>query len=301
MHDQRPSPLRVLEQPATQPVEERVEQLRGELRRLERERRRPAPGLASAQTLQAATAVDPVELRCSSGCPAVDRLLPSGGFLRGSLVEFLGERGSGAGTLAWLAAREAAREGRVVIALDRARRFYPPAALAWGMEADRLIVVRPATVPEELWALDQSLRCAAVASVWVALERLDWRWFRRLQLAAEATGTLGLLLRPPHLLGQPSWADVQLRVTPCRAAEPKSAARPVSGERWRLRVQLQRCRHGQAGGSVELALDEITGEVREGTSHETHALPVVTALAAPALARRASRTRRPGPGAVHHG
>src|SRR5438067_5280877 len=82
-----------------------------------------------------------------TGSPALDRLLPAGGLRRGTLVEYLtSASGSGAGTLALAAAREACREGRAFVVLDRtilarsasagnrSGHFYPPAAAAWGIE-----------------------------------------------------------------------------------------------------------------------------------------------------------------------
>ena len=48
----------------------------------------------------------------ASGCRPLDRLLPMGGFRRGSLVEWLaGGDATGAETLAMFAAREASRDG----------------------------------------------------------------------------------------------------------------------------------------------------------------------------------------------
>src|SRR5438876_737278 len=89
----------------------------------------------------------------STGSSALDNLLPAGGLRRGTLVEYLSSApGSGAGTLALSAAREACREGRALVVLDRvivgtlrvpsagdgtrsvpATYFYPPAAAAWGI------------------------------------------------------------------------------------------------------------------------------------------------------------------------
>src|SRR5687768_12008515 len=67
----------------------------------------------------------------STGSPALDKLLPGGGLRRGSLVEYLTPNaGSGAGTLALCAAREACADGRALVVLDRGRTFYPPAAAA---------------------------------------------------------------------------------------------------------------------------------------------------------------------------
>ncbi len=149
----------------------------------------------------------------SAGAPAIDRLLPGGGLRYGMLIEWLAEfPGSGAATLSLLAAREACRAGGMFVVLDRQRTFYPPAAVAWGIDPQRLVVVHPRSLRDELWAAVQALRSPAVAAMWAAIDRLDDRAFRRLQLAARAGQTLGLLLRPACARSQPSWADVQLSV-----------------------------------------------------------------------------------------
>jgi hypothetical protein len=149
----------------------------------------------------------------SSGAAAIDRLLPGGGLRHGMLVEWLAERPScGAGTLGLLAAREACRAGGMLVVLDRAGMFYPPAAVGWGIDPTRLIVVRPRTPRDEIWAAVQSLRSPVVAAMWTMIDRLDSRNFRRLQLAAEAGRALGVLVRGASARGQPSWADVRLGV-----------------------------------------------------------------------------------------
>ena len=227
----------------------------------------------------------------SSGCPGLDQLLPQGGFKQPSLVEWLSaNRSGGAQTLALVAAREACQAGKSLVVVDRPRRFYPPAAAAWGIDLSRLIVIHPASEADELWAIDQALRCRGVAAVWARREQLDSRDFRRLQLAAESGGTLGLLIRSARARGEPSWADVQLAVSP----------RPSSGG-WRLGVEVTRCRGSHPGQSVELEIDEWTGRIKtrsasegaiptrsasEGIArHETHPLRPAAQLAPPAAGR----------------
>jgi hypothetical protein len=282
-----------------------VHQLQEQLNRLEVTRRQQARRKKSNQS------ASDLHAEVSSGCTALDRLLPSGGFVRGSLVEWLGLRGGGAGTLALLAARQAAKEGGSVVIVDRRRWFYPPAAAAWGLDPQRLILVWPSSLREELWAVDQSLRCTAVAAVWARPERLEERWFRRWQLAAEEAGTLGLLLRAARVRKEPSWADVQLLVAPVAGlSEPGSSKRqrprfgePGYGQRgrvgdptyddedlWRLRIEVTRCRGAAAGGAVELEVDGTRGEVREVPPREkTLFVPLATSLAHPAVGHREAR------------
>jgi protein ImuA len=196
----------------------------------------------------------------SSGCPALDRALPEKGFRPGTLVEWLfrGE-GDGTATLVFRAAAGAFRGGGAVVVLDRMGEFYPLAAVAQGIEPARLIVVHPGNKADHTWALDQALRCPAVAAVVAWPEsldgKLDGRTFRRLQLAAEQGGGVGLLIRPESVRRQPSWADVRLLVEPLPSTSPYGRPR-------RMRVVLLRCRGGRGEQTVEVEID-----------HETHPLP----------------------------
>ena len=190
--------------PVDLPSSDIVRTLQQRVRQIESGHQTPIDATAkSAVWHQDPTAVGRMDAVVSSGCAALDRLLPAGGFRRGTLVEWLStSSGSGAGTLAILVAREAASEGGAVVIVDRPHQFYPPAAAALGIRLEQTIVVRPDTKRDEIWALDQSLRCPGVAAVWSPLsDRLDQRDFRRLQLAAETGNCLGLLLRSSAVRG----------------------------------------------------------------------------------------------------
>jgi hypothetical protein len=209
-----------------------------------------------------------VDQRVSSGNGRLDAILPERGFRRATLVEWLGGgslesgEGSGAATLALVAAREACRSGGMLVTVEPpgSRRFYPPAAAALGVVLERTIVVRPTNAADFQWAVHQALGCPGVAAVvcWTenlqgsASGKLDDRMFRRWQLAAEKGTSLGLLIRPGSVAGNPSWAEVQLRVCSLPTAAEVVAPR-------RLRVEVLRCRGGQAGGSVQLEIDPETG------------------------------------------
>jgi hypothetical protein len=252
----------------------------------------------------------------SSGSAAIDRLLPGGGLRHGMLVEWVGgesgraeeqkntraveqKRGGGGSTalplycssftLSLLAAREACREGGVLVVIDREGTFYPPGAAAWGVDLHRLIVVRPACGRDQLWAAVQSLRSPAVAAVWTAIERLDDRAFRRLQLAAQAGRTLGLLVRPAGARGEPSWADVRLGVGNCGLRIADCGLWESIRNSYRcVQVRVLRCRHGRAGGAAWLGIDDTAHLVREvKVDHDTHPVPVAAELADSAGARGA--------------
>lgn len=210
----------------------------------------------------------------SSGWSELDAILPGGGFRRGSLVEWfaqterssaeqvacdrrsedassrrLGVWGHGAGLMALRVARELCRSGGTLVVLDPGERFYPPAAAAWGVDLERLIWLRVKEAREAFWALDQALRCPAVRAVWCCLgswdAHLDGRWFRRFQLAAEASGSVGLLVRSVAYRGRPSWAELQLEVT--RLCHSSAYERGMRVKRVRCRGRGAEARRGGQG------------------------------------------------------
>lgn len=227
----------------------------------------------------------------SCGAEAVDRLLPAGGLRAGMLVEWLGA--SGAATLGLLGAREACREGGVLVVVDRARTFYPPAAEAWGIDLERLIVVHPQTARDELWAAVQALRSPVVAALWTCIDRLDGRAFRRLQLAVEAGRTLGVLVRPVGARGQPTWAGARLEARPLSVVH--SPLHLNDGRRTRdngrfIEVRVVHCHGGRPGDSAALEIDDASYTVRQARSiHDSLSLCLATELADPTGRSRPAR------------
>jgi hypothetical protein len=127
-------------------------------------------------------------------------------------------------------------------------KFYPPAAALVGLDWERVIVVRVSNARDETWALDQALRSKGVRAVLCWASRLTSKDMRRLQLAAESSGVLGLLVRPLEARREPCWAEARLLVTP----RPGLAGR-------RLRVEMLRGRGMVSGRAVELEIDDETG------------------------------------------
>lgn len=181
--------------------------------------------------------------------------------MRGSLVEWLGvDAGGGASLFAIAAAHQAQRAGGAVVVIDRDFGFYPPAALPWGLDLASTILVHPHNDADERWALDQALRCEHAAAVIAWPRRLDGRTFRRLQLATEASGAAGLLVRPAAARREPSWSHVRLSATP----------HPMASGGWRFALQVLRARgapvsRGPRGEQVQVFVDvdPVSGEFHE--------------------------------------
>ena len=201
----------------------------------------------------------------SSGREPLDALLPAGGFRRGTLVEWMAAaRGAGATRLALDAARAAMGEERPLVIVDRSGAFFPP-ALPAEIDHGRLLLVRCRRGDEAEWACRQALRTSGVGAVLTWVDAYDERRLRGWQLAAEASGTLGLVIRCLPRQPEACFSDVRILVTPV-LQKPSCAA----GGR-RVRLELIRTRQGRPGAAIEVSLDD-----------DAHPLP-----AAPAVGRRA--------------
>ena len=127
--------------------------------------------------------------------------LPVAGLARGGLHELLATSpGAGAGFAAVLLGLAG---GAVLwIAGGAAKTVpWPPGLARCGLPPEQLILLRAARPEDALWAMEESLRCPAVGGALLALDikqeaMLTLTATRRLQLAAEAGGGIGLLLRP---------------------------------------------------------------------------------------------------------
>lgn len=115
------------------------------------------------------------------------------------------------------------------------RRCWPrPAALARSspMALQRSLFVSPSGKEDRLWSVDLALRSGAATLVAADAAGLSLNDTRRLQLAAEAGGALGLLVRPPWERREPSAARTRWLVSPALSSD--------SDQRWT--VELLRCK-----------------------------------------------------------
>lgn len=207
----------------------------------------------------------------STGCDALDSLFPCHGIRRGSLVEWVGDgQASGVGTMALLASRRWCTSDRPVVLVDSKHQIYPVALDALGFDLRPLVLIRPSSERETLWACEETLRCGAIEMVWATIEHLPGIAFRRLQLAAEESGTVAFLVRPANALNQPSWADVRLRVTP----------RLAQGDFLRFHVESAYSHGRSSQSAADIEWDPFHGTLQEcfdkNTSNETHRMSGVS-------------------------
>ncbi len=245
--------------------------------------------LLARQIRDMETAGRPDQERIGSGCRAMDRHLPGNGYARGSMVEMVRNgNGTGVSTLAMLIARQAMTDGKYLVVVDPQRQFYPPAMRSLGIPLERVIALQPTNYADSVWGLDQVLRCTAVGAVVVEAGNWDDRVSRRLQLACEQGGGLGIVTRDIRSLrGQPSWADVQWRV----GCLPQSTSSRLDSDARLFRLELTRCNGGRTGARITVGIDSrgqwIDVSTHQGAGHEhASALHLAAQLAQPTRQRR---------------
>src|SRR6266404_4011615 len=179
------------------------------------------------------------------GVKAIDERLPEGGLALGALHEVAGG-GNGAidgAAAALFAAGIAARtRGKVLWCITRPDLFAPALAQA-GLKSDRVIYLEAGGDKSVLACFEEGLRHGGLGAVVAEVARLPMTASRRLHLAAEGSGTIGMALRrwrrqtEASDFGQPTAATTRWRVS----ALP-SAPLPVPGVgRPRWLVELIRC------------------------------------------------------------
>jgi hypothetical protein len=162
----------------------------------------------------------------STGHPALDRILPGGGWPRASLVEVLLEH-HGIGELQLLLpllVRESAPAQN-----DDGRRWlcwvappyvpHPRALSEAGVDVARILLVHVNNDEQALWSMEQALRSKGSALVLGWVGAVGVSPLRRLQLAAEEGGSIGVLFRPCAARSAPSVAALRLQLSAGRYGE----------------------------------------------------------------------------------
>ena len=132
----------------------------------------------------------------ASGHAALDAVLPGGGWPLDALSELLQPPGLHAEwrlLLPALVRLQQASPGALVL-VGPPHVPFGPALQAQGLAVQRLLWLQVSEPQARLWATEQALRCAGVQAVLAWLPQVRAEPLRRLQLAAAAGRTLGLML-----------------------------------------------------------------------------------------------------------
>jgi protein ImuA len=198
----------------------------------------------------AATIASPKNRTFVTGLSAIDTLMPGGAFPRGSVHEILSDPNYG--TPRFFALLLAKSLNGVIVWCDPEGTLYPPAVAAAGVPMEKLYLLHPKTQADQSWAIAECMRCKGVSATIAQVGRLSRIEARRLQLAAEQGGGIGILLRPMD------------RNASVYAAASRWLVSPAQGlrtvQRWK--IQLIHAHGGRIGQTVILEHHRETNTLR---------------------------------------
>lgn len=172
---------------------------------------------------------------------------PNGSFPLGAIHEFLSSRiedsaatnGFVSGLLASLM-----RNSGTTLWISSARTLFPPALKSLGLEPDRFIFIDLLKEKDVLWAMDEALKCGALAAVVGEVRELDFTMSRRLQLAVEKSKVTGFILRHNFRKLNTTACVSRWKITHL-PSESVNALPGIGFPNWR--VELLRMRNGKSG------------------------------------------------------
>ena len=150
--------------------------------------------------------------------------------------------------------RERGQDSMPIIWSDPRGEVYPPALAALGFDLTKTFLLRTSRDQDEAWAVAECLRCRGVGAVIAASspsKRMSRIEARRLQLAAEHGGSVGILLRQTGRGDDVYAAATRWKVSPYRGER--------TVQRWT--IQLLHGHGGQVGNTVILEWRRETNSV----------------------------------------
>jgi protein ImuA len=149
----------------------------------------------------------------------------TGGFVAGILSSLMGNNG----TSLWI---------------SNSRTIFPPALKNFGIEPHRFIFIDAKKEKDVVWAMDEALKCGALAAVVGEVQDISFTTSRRLQLAVEQSQVTGFILRR-NIRSLNTTACVSRWKITSLPGEPIDDLPGVGLPQWR--VELLRIRNGKPG------------------------------------------------------
>jgi protein ImuA len=182
-----------------------------------------------------------------TGLGSIERAFPGHTFPIGAVHEFLSlaqeDAAATNGFIAGLLSSFMKSQG-VCLWISTKRTLFPPALKLFGIEPERIIFVDLIREKEALWAIEEALKCKALAAVVGELSEISFTASRRLQLAVEQSRVTGFIHRynpkSEHALATVS----RWKITPM-ASIMEDDMPGIGFPRWNVR--LLKVRNGKPG------------------------------------------------------
>ena len=183
----------------------------------------------------------------ATGHTRLDTALHQGGWPTQALTEILCDQpGSGELQLLLPAVKKLCQQGRKLVFVSPPHLPYAPALQQAGISPEQVLIIYPQTSADQLWAVEQTLRADVAAALLVWSQQVpDLTQLRKLQIAAQSTQGLSLLMRPCSAAAESSPAALKLQLKPT-----------LTG----CQLTIIKQRGGWAGQVLELTLAESLTE-----------------------------------------
>ncbi len=183
----------------------------------------------------------------NTGYARLDNALHQGGWPAAALSEILCDQpGSGELQLLLPAVKRLCVQGRQLIFINPPHLPYAPALQQVGVAPEQVLIINPPTSADQFWAAEQILRAdIAAALLFWPTQPPELTQLRKLQLAAQSTQGLSLLMRPCRAAEESSPAALRLRLSPTPTG---------------CQVTIIKQRGGWAGQIVRLPLTALQAE-----------------------------------------
>ncbi len=151
---------------------------------------------------------------CPSGFKTLDQELPGSGWPASGITELL-YRHSGIGELRVLMpafAQLSQSQTRWILFVSPPYIPYAPALVQTGIDLSRVLICQPESPKDYLWVIEKALSSQSCSAVIAWPTKIHDRQVRRLQIAAKAGNSLGVLFRPESAAVNASPAELRIRL-----------------------------------------------------------------------------------------
>ncbi|WP_215232243.1 ImuA family protein [Dyadobacter linearis] len=185
--------------------------------------------------------------RTDFGLGPIEAAFPNHTFPTGAVHEFISDsEEGGAATSGFMATLLGTlmRKGGFCLWISINRTIFPPGLAFFGVEPHRIIFVDLKKEQDLLWAIEESLKCKAVAAVVGEIKEITLTESRRLQLAVEQSRVTGLIHRANPRSMNTLASVSKWRITPI-PSQLEDGMPGVGHPRWN--VKLMKVRNGEPG------------------------------------------------------
>jgi len=181
---------------------------------------------------------------------------PNGTFPLGAVHEFLSVgKENATATSGFIAGLLTPLMGnnRTSLWISSSRTLFPPALKSFGLQPDRFIFIDLQKEKDIIWAMEEGLKCGALAAVVAEIQDITFTASRRLQLAVEQSQVTGFILRQNPRKLNPTACISRWKITtlPSMPIDPDTYRDGIDNmpgvgfPQWR--VELLRIRNGKSG------------------------------------------------------